>query len=453
MVLLEALHDLAPQNDWQLSLAHLNHQLRGRSSDADERLVRSRAAKLGLPAFIDRADVRGLARAGKISIEMAAREARHDFLARIASKSGISAIALAHHADDQIELFFLRLLRGTGGEALAGMKWSNPSPSNPRIRLVRPLLDLPKSALRTFAKKRRIRFREDASNASRDIQRNRIRHELLPLLREKYQPALDSTVVRLMDIVGTEAQCVTDLARAWLEEKGNAPAEASQAGIQLSHDKDFASLAVAVQRRCLHLQLIRLGITPNFDLIETLRNHSGYPVAISPDHAECISTTSPKGSNPATLSLILAPSGMVSIQASEAVKFNCGFEKVDFGGRAGDVVFDGCRIWWQTENQRGTDNLPRAPGREWFDADKVGSSIVLRHWEAGDRFQPIGMTHAVKLQDFFTNQKVPRKSRHELILATSGAGKVFWVEGQRISEHFRVTKETIRRLQWRWQRV
>ena len=87
-----------------------------------------------------------------------------------------------------------------------------------------------------------------------------------------------------------------------------------------------------------------------------------------------------------------------------------------------------------------------------FDFAVLGSPIVLRHWQPGDRFQPIGMDASVKLQDIFTNQRVPRGLRHELIVAATAQKEIFWVEGLRISERFKLTKGTIRRLQWRWQR-
>src|SRR5439155_18233268 len=148
-----------------------------------EGLVRRAAEKLRLTVLVERAEVRQFARAHKLSLEMAARKLRHDFLARAAAQKSIPTVALAHHADDQLELFFLRLLRGSGGEGLAGMKWRNRSPSNPQIELVRPLLDLPKAPLREFAIQKHIKFREDASNKCLDFRRNRIRHELLPLLR------------------------------------------------------------------------------------------------------------------------------------------------------------------------------------------------------------------------------------------------------------------------------
>src|SRR5437667_2679835 len=249
IVLLHTVYYLAEKYGWQLFVAHLNHQLRGPNSQADERLVRQTADRLNLPAVVERAEVRTFASKHRLSLEMAGRTLRHDFLARMAAQMGIPSVALAHHADDQLELFFLRLLRGSGGEGSAGMKWRSPSPSNPKIDLVRPLLDQSKSALHAYASERKIRFREDASNAWLDIKRNRIRHELLPLLRKHYQPALNKTILRIMQIIGKESEFVTETAREWLRgpraEGRGQRAERSTRG--------FEELPVAVQRRCLQL--------------------------------------------------------------------------------------------------------------------------------------------------------------------------------------------------------
>jgi tRNA(Ile)-lysidine synthase TilS/MesJ len=153
---------------------------------------------------------------------MGARRLRHDFLARAAARLKSGSIALAHHADDQVELFFLRIFRGSGGEGLSGMKWRNASPGDPKRALVRPLLDVSKSELEAFARDNKTAFRQDASNLRLDIRRNRIRRELLPLLRRDYQPALDRVVLRLMDIAGAEAEFVAQAARAWLKNRAAA---------------------------------------------------------------------------------------------------------------------------------------------------------------------------------------------------------------------------------------
>ncbi len=431
MALLHLLHALAPRHGWRLTVAHFNHQLRGRSSDADEALVRRTAAKLDLSFVAGRADVRKLALAEKISIEMAARKSRHAFLAATARRRKISVIALAHHADDQVELFFLRLLRGSGGEGLAGMKWRGASPATVRssaftrsgrlkselqTELIRPLLDVSKAQLELFALENKIQFREDESNRSPDFLRNRIRRELLPLLRKNYQPALTRTVLRAMEIVGAEAEVVASAAR--------------------SAGKNFARLPVALQRRRLQRQLLEQGIAPEFELIEKLRGKADGVVTISPQVQVWRDAAG-------RVTLRTAGRGLPAVPASETIDLR----------RPGKHIFGGATISWKSERQKNFTRPQPLPGREAFDMDKVGASIVLRHWRAGDRFQPIGMASAVKLQDLFVNAKIPPERRHSLVVATTAAGEVFWVEGLRIGERFKLDAATRRRLLWSWRRT
>jgi len=439
MALLSALHELAPEHGWKLSVAHLNHQLRGRSSDADERLVRRTAEKLGLRIVTESADVRKFAAAHRLSIEMAARKLRHDFLARTALRLRISTVAVAHHADDQLELFFLRLLRGSGGEGLAGMKWRNPSPSNAQLELVRPLLDLPKSSLRDFAAGKKIVFREDASNECLDFQRNRIRHELLPVLRRKFQPALHRTVLRVMEIIGAEADFVTSAANDWLDRIYQ------RSTLHALRPTAFDALPVAVQRRGLQLQLIALGINADHALVETLR--------LAPDRPVAATVTNTKANALAGQLITRKATGLLELQPMQTPRFKTDSLAADVTRPTGGMLYDGVRIHWRIVSRKWNQSPKCRAGCETFDAEKVGSRILVRHWQAGDRFQPIGMSNSIKLQDFFTNEKVPRSRRHELVVAASQNGELFWVEGLRISERFKLTKETKRGLQWRWQRL
>ena len=119
MVLLDLLHQLAAAHHWRLAVAHLNHRLRGRESDGDAKLCQGQCEALGVTCFAGEASVKELSRTKKVSIEMAAREARHEFLTSTARRNGFKRIGLAHHRDDQVELFFLRLFRGAGGAGLS----------------------------------------------------------------------------------------------------------------------------------------------------------------------------------------------------------------------------------------------------------------------------------------------------------------------------------------------
>ena len=437
MVLLQTLNALAKTNRWRLTVAHLNHQLRGRSSDADERLVSRAAKSLGLGVVARRVDVQKLARTGKLSLEMAARKARHEFLAQMAARLKISHIAVAHHADDQVELFFLRLFRGAGSEGLAGMKWRGPSPANPKIQLVRPLLECSKESLRDYAAANKIRFREDASNAWLDIQRNLIRRELLPLLKKNYQPALQKTILRLMEILRAESELVGGIAEQWLASDsgtGILPVRTRTHGQDARATKGtFANLPLAIQRRSIQMQLQRNGVPADFALVERLRTAQGKPFSMMPQvTAQCDA------------------SGQLHFRETSAAKSKTDQIALNLASGAGEVLFAGKQIAWRVSSQRTFRRPPPRPGQESFDADKVGARIMLRHWCPGDRFQPIGMACAVKLQDLFTNQKIPRGRRHDLVVATTAENELFWVEGLRMGERFKLTPQSTRQMIWRW---
>ncbi len=423
MVLLDVLHRLAPAPGWQLAVAHFNHQLRGDASDADEAFVRAAAARLGCPCLVGSDNVQAHADQHKVSREMAARALRHCFLARAAGEHGARTVALGHHADDQVETFFLRLWRGGGAEGLAGMRYAAASPSEPGLRLIRPLLAQPRPSLEAYARGRGIEWREDASNAQTDIPRNRLRHELIPWLRREFQPALPAAILRVMDLLGAEADFVGAAARRWLAEASGAP---------------FDSLHPALQRRILQLQFQAGKLPASFAAIERLRAAPGQGITVSP-HLRVWRDTD----------------GRVQTERGEPRRFAASQLEVELAGGTGLVEFEAVQIAWQRQPTEPSSRarLAPAPGQEWFDAARVGRRVCLRHWRVGDRFQPIGLAQAVKLQDFFTNRKVPRPERHARLIAVTAEGEVFWVEGERIGERFKLSAATRERLEWRWQRL
>jgi tRNA(Ile)-lysidine synthase len=419
MTLLHALHQLSQVHRWKLTVAHFNHQLRGRAAEADEWMARDMAGALKLPIVAGRGSVRAEASRRKISLEMAGRDLRHRFLARAARARCIPVVALAHHADDQVELFFLRLFRGTSTQGLSGMKWAGPSPADSSILLVRPFLNQSKTALREVADAAGVVFSEDATNAQIDLERNRIRHVLLPLLEKHCPGRLTETVPRLMELAGAEAETVGALAENWLNRRRRA---------------QFSRLPVAVQRRVIQIQLIAMKQAPAFEMVERLRTRPGEPFAL--DARRTISRSA---------------AGMLQPRRIEPIEFNPARRAVLLKGSKGRQRIDGLAVCWELERTSGAD-FTREPNVEYFDADKVGSRIWLRHWRAGDRFQPIGVSSPRKLQDLLTNAKVPRNERHRRIVAATSRDEPFWVEGLRMAEPFKLQPATVRRLKWSWRR-
>lgn len=421
MVLLDLLQRLSGTQGWRLLALHFNHHLRGRASDADERLVNRQAAALGIPCVCGGGDVRARADERSISVEMAARELRQAFLTETCRRRRIPVLALAHHADDRIETFFLRLFRGAGGEGLAGLRWHSTTTAGASPRRVRPLLDIPKSELRRFAREHSVVFREDRTNRDPAVPRNRIRRELLPFLR-RFAPQMDETLPRALEIVTAEADYAESAAARWLGQ---------------TRRSSFARLPLAVQRRVIQRQLLELGVTPDFALIESLRRSPEQKVS---------ATSGPL--------LVCRRDGYIHAASAPITPvFDASELVLQLRGDCGTAAFGGCQIEWRRSPWTGSlAELPRGSNVEWFDADAVGSDLRLRHWRAGDRFQPIGLKRSLKVQDWLVNQKIPRAERHRRVFATAATGEIFWIEGLRIGEKHRITPRTRSVLEWRWQR-
>jgi tRNA(Ile)-lysidine synthase len=423
-VLLGALASVAPRHGWRLVVAHFNHRLRGADADADERFVADLAARHGLPFALGSADVAAGREPGE-SPESAARRFRHAFLARAAREHGCDRIALGHHEDDQVELFLLRLLRGAGGEGLSGMAEREVSPADSGVSLVRPLLGFSRARLEEVAVACGWEWRVDASNRDPAVPRNRIRHELVPLLRARYQPALERVLLREQTLLRDQALVIGELADTWL--RGEA-------------ERGFGELSTAIQREVIRQQLIAQRLEPGFELIETLRTRPLHPIQVDPARR-----------------VICDASGRVAITGNGAVdqEFSPAEAALVFEGTSGSLVFAGVRFDWELrENDSalgaGLEEQGTGMGREIMDAASVGTAVRLRHWRAGDRFRPIGLKGSAKLQDLFTNQRVPAWERRRRVVMESAEGEILWVEGLRLGERVRVTPATCRRLVWRW---
>jgi tRNA(Ile)-lysidine synthase len=295
------------------------------------------------------------------------------------------------------------------------MRWSRPAEASSHIQIIRPLLDVSKSLLREFAKQSRIAFREDASNADATFLRNRMRLEILPRLRS-FQPAVDEIVLRTAEVLTAEKDFVETEARSWLDPDRPSP------------KLPFEALHKAVQREVMRRQLLNFAIQPTFDLIEELRNTPGRVITVSPGRAVSRSD--------AGVIEEVRPREEIFLHETLAIDAStggsCGFGRLEFR--------------WEHVEKRD----PAEPGVEYFDAAKIGSRPELRTWVAGDRFWPIGLAEAAKVQDLLTNLKVPADEKRRRVVAVDSTGKIFWVEGLRISEQHKVTANTGLVLRWTW---
>jgi len=419
------LHELAPRGGFSLvGLAHVNHRLRGAASDADEAFCRALAEGLGLPALVRAVDAGDEARRLRTSVEDAGRRLRYAFFAAAAERLGASHVALGHTLDDQAETVLLALIRGAGPRGLAGIR-------RQRGPVVRPLLDERHRDLIDWLTGRGVPYREDESNRDGRYLRNRVRHELLPLLRERFTPGIVTVLSRSAAIWEGDAAYLEDVATGELARIGRSTGD----GLVL----DRAALVAeppAIGRRVARQALTRVGgdgCFVGFDEAERLLELAARPGG-------------GRQSFPGQRAEALAGEVVLTRQAGRA---GCKTSPaVNFLGLAlsipGEVHFPGTRLVVTAERQSGVEALRLAAGdprTATLDAAKV-SELAVRARQPGDRFRPFGLGGRKKLQDFFVDRKVPREERDRTPIVVDGQGRIVWVAGHGIAEDFRVSQGT-----------
>ncbi|HET9856544.1 MAG TPA: tRNA lysidine(34) synthetase TilS, partial [Chthoniobacterales bacterium] len=264
----------------KLIVCHLNHQLRGRSSDADARFVEKLAVKYDVALEMGSANVRALAAKQKISIEAAGREARYKFFAQVADRLQSPAVFLGHHADDLVETFLINLFRGSGATGLGGIREvSKRRVEEVDLTIVRPLLGVWRNEIDDYVRKHRLKFREDASNKNLAPLRNRIRQRIIPFLEKDLGRNIRQSIWRAATIATEEENWIEDQLPNATDVDLAAGASPAEAALSVAKLRD---LPTALQRREILKWLRTQKITNvGFDVVESVRsllNHDA-PVA------------------------------------------------------------------------------------------------------------------------------------------------------------------------------
>ena len=263
------LHSLVERGYEQLIVCHLNHQLRGRSSDADARFVKKLAAKCDVDLEMGSTNVCALAAKQKMSIEVAAREARYKFFAQVARQRRTQTIFLAHHADDLIETFLINLFRGAGASGLSAIREiSNRRIGDVDLTIVRPFLGRWRDEIDRYVRKHGLKFREDASNKNLAPLRNRIRRRIIPYLEKTLGRNIRQSIWRAATIAAEEEN--------WIEDQ---LPDATDADLVVAKMRD---LPVALQRREI-LKWLRARKIANvgFDVVEDVRSLLGHDAPVA----------------------------------------------------------------------------------------------------------------------------------------------------------------------------
>ena len=417
------LADLLLKSKVQFVAAHCNFHLRGEESDGDEKFVRGFCEKNEIQCFVKRFETEKFAKEQGLSIEMAARELRYAWFEELRQQLGYDKIAVAHHADDQAETFFINLLRGAGLRGLKGML-----PQNGVI--IRPLLWTSREQIRQYAVENQIVWREDHTNAESVYLRNKIRNQLLPVFDE-LQPEARQGLYKSLEHLASE----NELYRELLKEKLSLIVESGEDSCVIARRNDEAIQTRKSYRVSLDC-FAALAMTQSEQLLfEWLRNYN-----FNTDQCRFIFEAMETGVGnkyySPTHCLVI---GRTELQLYEIKNVDEREIKIEVGEEGIDEP-----IPLQFSRFEKTDGfvIDKSPKIAQLDFDKLKFPLTLRHWRHGDRFHPLGMKGSKLLSDFFVDQKFTERQKSLVWLMTSSDGDIVWVVGWRIDDRFKVTNET-----------
>ncbi len=410
-----------------LQVAHFNHGLRAEASDADADFVASQAETLGLPFSTAKEHIKSRPKGHSHSIEEQARDARYDFLARVAREQSASGVAVAHTADDQAETILIHLIRGTGLRGLRGMAPTviMRSTTGPDLTIYRPLLAATRQQTESYCEALDLAPRIDHTNLLPETLRNRIRLELLPALRA-YNPRFSDSLLRLADSASLDLSFIeSHLTETWTE-----MVDENDGGLSISRT-GLSKIHPALRRRILS---------------RALESVSGSPVDI-----ECIHVTS--------LESILAGDTGSGLDLPKGIRAYLDYnhliltniptppptplpEEEQPIAVPGETLLSGWKITASIEDAASSEQAT-GPYSALFDMDLLSEPLTFRRRKDGDRFTPLGMSGSKKLQDFFTDVKAPRHHRDSIPIVLSG-NKIIWVVGHRLADSARLGSTTDR---------
>ncbi|MDR3578559.1 MAG: tRNA lysidine(34) synthetase TilS [Oryzomonas sp.] len=407
--LLSRLPELSPR----LVAAHVNHCLRGPESDRDEEFVRSLAEQYRIPLECRRIDVKEHSRKERLNLEDAGRRVRIGFLSELRDSWQATAVALAHHADDQAETVLMRLLRGAGPGGLAGMPYRNGR------KFIRPLLGITRAELTTYLAERGLAWREDASNQDTAFLRNRIRHELLPLL-EQYNPAIRERLAATAAVLADEHHLLNQLTKEVVDRACARDGDTFTCSV-----KHLTEQPPALRRRFLRLLLERLaGNLDHFTgrhikAMEHLLD-SPRPNAVL-NLPQRITALREYGSLVLRRTFAPPPAAMGELAITGT----------------GHYPLPGGASLTLTSVPASVVAEPLAADTALFNPDRTPFPWHIRTFQDGDRIAPFGMAGSKKVKELFIDAKVPRSQRRSIPLLFCD-DTLLWVCGLRASQHARL---------------
>lgn len=388
----------------KIGIAHCNFSLRGIESDKDEEMVKRYAVRHKIAFYTVRFNTLKYAEEKRISVQMAARDLRYRWFEEVRKKNGFDLVAVAHNLNDNIETILINLTRGTGIAGLTGMKLSGN-------HVIRPLLFATRNSIEIYCRKNRIRYREDKSNAETKYIRNKIRHLVIPVLKEinpSVENTLNETAARLGEVNDIMTEFISELYEKSIVRENN------MLKISLKTLRHFSDNSTV-----LYELFKQFGVTGNNlgDLKSIIKGKTGIQVLtwthrIIKNREELLITGLPVNDIRTSSASNLRELKMIaSIKSIKLINVTPDFL------------------------------IPTDPVMACIDYEKIKFPVVIRNWKPGDFFYPLGMKRKKKLSDYLTDRKYSRPEKEKLLILESD-GRIVWLMGERIDNRFRITKRT-----------
>jgi len=392
------------QMNINLGIIHCNFSLRANESDKDEKMVRDYADKHNIPFYSKQFNTKSYAKENGLSVQMAARELRYSWFEEIRVKKGYDTIAVAHNLNDNVETLLINLIRGTGISGLTGMK--------PAInRIIRPLLFASREDIIVYCKQNYIAYREDMSNAETKYTRNKIRHLIIPLLKEinpSVEYTLNDTAERFIGITEIVSGYIAGLKERISKQEGEL------------NIFNFSLLKEHLHNSTILYELFKpYGITNARlnDLRKVIDGKTGGQI-FTDTHR------------------IIKNRKEVIVSANDKVK-DTSYKIADIN----DLRNVPGIVSAEYSDVASNFEIPSDHLIACIDSEKISFPLTIRKWKAGDQFCPLGMKQKKKLSDYFIDNRYSKITKENKYILESD-GKIVWIVGDRIDNRFRITIST-----------
>ena len=439
VALLLALSQLTRRFGFSLIAAHLNHGLRGKAADADEQFARKLAHELKVPFVTKKVDLKAGHKRRRGSLEELARDERYNYLISVASRRGCRKVALGHHADDNAETLLMNFIRGSGPKGLGGIPPVRPLKGDD-ILLVRPLIEVTRDEILAYLKKEDQQFRIDETNADTAFRRNKIRHQLIPQIKNDYNPAITAVLNDTAEVMRN----VDDFIEWEIRHKMDSVVNKTEDVVSLKQ-RSIKSLhpfiRKAIIRRILKdsfgigIELSRLEEVNRF--IEASRAGTiklSNSVVVMKEYSDLIIRKQEPEKEEFEKRLKVPGRVLLGFFGTQ---LNLDILENEFYGTepgAPGVSFSG--VWQKIINGR------QIIMKEMFDADKIDCDrISIRNRRQGDKYHPIGLGHNKDIKAIMIDEKIPVALRSRIPLLING-DDIMWMMGYRINEKYKITDET-----------